>query len=392
MSDAVQVRYRLDFFSPAGDYLGSSAEYFSLSYQRRENYATKLSVTFATAFFDSRAAWLEPYAMILLSASVNGSRYHVQENTAWIVTGKRRQWSEAGKVTTITAMCANWLLSSRVVAYAAASAQADKSGEIDALIKDVINENFGSGATDSARDASDWLEIAADLPSGTTASVDYAFSYVAVRRVLDTLAGKSFDNGTVLLYDVEPVIASGKISKFRFVTYVGYQGAARHLVFSPESGNVLGYTVHDDYSAEINAVYVGGSGTGASRTVREREDTDRQAVAPFGRREAFKTAPRLGTNAKLDDLGDSVLELNRPVRSFAVDVAETPSSIYGAGFDWTFGDQVNYQIEGETGSARVASVTVKVGACGARSIKCHLTTTIPIGIQYSEIDAADLEI
>ncbi len=387
----VDVMYSYRFFTPSGSYLGATSAVLQdgMQYQRRENYVTSVALEFATEFFDKRGAWVEPWAMLAIYASVNGRTAVLQERTVWFLLAKRRTWSQQeGRRITLFFLNANFILNSRVVAYASGAAQADKSGQIDDLVKQVIRENLGSDATDSARDASTHLEIAADLPSGTTASVDYAFSYTLLRRVIDTLATKSFQAGTVYLYDVEPVFAGNNISKLRFVAFVGLQGVARSVTFSPENGNVASYAVLDDWRDEVNAYYVGGSGTGASRNVEEREDAGRQSKSPFGRLERFKSQPRLSTDGALHDYGDAMLEQGRPLRTFDIEVAEAPDSIYGV--NWAFGDSVQYQIEGETGTARVAAVAV--GLAGkSRRVRCFLTTAMPIGHQYSGVDEADIE-
>ncbi|MDO8683913.1 MAG: hypothetical protein Q7N50_10580, partial [Armatimonadota bacterium] len=119
----------------------------------------------------------------------------------------------------VTGYSPNYLLGSRIVAYAAASAQADKTAAFDNMMKAVVSQNLSTGATNTARTISTtYLSIA---PNYTAAPSDNkAFAWRNVLAVLKDIADASRGAGTKLYFDMVPVDST----KFEFRTYTGQPG------------------------------------------------------------------------------------------------------------------------------------------------------------------------
>lgn len=387
--DDVDVRYELRFWSATGAYLGVSDDLISYEDARRENYVTDMVAEFPPDFFDGvRSSWREPLVRIGVYRSVNGRPFELDGNTFWLVVAGQRTVSGGERRYRLTTHCANWVLGDgqrgRIVDYAAGTAQASKSGEVDAIAKAVIRENMGASATDPARDLSEWLGVAADIV-GVTPATEYAFAYKQVRRVLDTLSGVAADAGVVWLYDVVPGGDPG--GRPMFVTYIGQAGVVRPIIFGEAFGNVSELSVGFDYRSMENALIVGGQGSGAARLVA-RGAADSAGLSPFSRRERFRSESSLSTMASLQAARDAYLLAGRPVSFVEMKVQQVPGAIYG--IDWSFGDVVQWQDGDQSGSARVAVVGKRFNnRSKTEDITAYLSTEIPVGGTYG-VDEADI--
>jgi hypothetical protein len=277
----------------------------------------------------------------------------------WLVRKVKRVLSASGeRRLRVTAYSANELLRRRIVAYAAGSAQASKSGYADDLMKAIVSENLGSDATDTDRDISAYLTIESDLSAGQ--SISKAFSRRNVLTVLQELADASAEAGTNLYFDVVTPTPGALV----FATYTGQRGDDRTitsnapLLFSPELGNLADGELEEDYANEVTVVYAAGRGEGDEREVVEVEDTTRSGASPFNRIEALRDARNAETTAELTAEGNGFLKAGRPRLVFGGSIVDTPQCRYGV--EWKWGDKVTVQFEGYTFDAHIAAVSVTI--------------------------------
>jgi hypothetical protein len=268
------------------------------------------------------------------------------------------------------------LLRRRIVAYAAGSAQAEKTADYaDDLIKDVARENLGSSATDTARDLSSYgFTVAADLAAGATVSKSFAY-----RNVLDVckdLATISQEAGTDLYFDVVPGYASSGTLTFELRTYTGQRGTDRTadggnpLYFGRTWGNMANMVYQELYDNEVTYVYAGGQGEGDGRNIEQVYDTPRMTASVWNRCEDFADARNEETDAGVQAAGNRLLEDRKPRTLFSGDILDMPGSQYG--LDWYFGDRVTCEYVGKQFDGAVNAITITLDGSGNETITARV--------------------
>jgi hypothetical protein len=256
----------------------------------------------------------------------------------------------------ITAVAANDLLRRRIVAYAADSAEASKSGYADDVMKAIVRENLEGDAI-AARDWSALLTVADDASLGP--SISKAFAWRQVLTVLQEIASSAAEQGEPIYFDI---VAVGNILEFR--TYYGQRGTDRsqpdlsQLVLSPELGQIAQGSYAENHMDEATHIYAAGQGEGEEREVEEAEDVARVNASPFGRIEQLKDARNVTTTAALQDEANTALYAARPRCVFQASLVDTPQCRYGT--HWHWGDKVLAQFEGMTFTCHIASIAVTV--------------------------------
>lgn len=265
---------------------------------------------------------------------------------------------------------ANELAARRIVAYAAGSAESDKTGAAGDLMLEVFDENFIS-ATDTDRNVgalAGGVVLDAAVPGGP--AVDKAFAWQNVLSTLHSLQAMSKQLGQEMFWSIEPT----GLDRLFLTVYDGAPGRDRSitssapLVFGAQFGNVLNVRLVDDYVDEATVVYAGGQGQGAARLVEEMADADRVAASIWNRREAFVNASNLSTSAALQDAASAYLEERRPIVRVFADIISTPATPFGTRAGWNLGDTVTVVQQGRTFTATVRSVTVSVDQDGKETV------------------------
>jgi hypothetical protein len=244
----------------------------------------------------------------------------------------------------------NYLLDGRIVWYAADTSESKKSDALDDMMKEIVDENMGSGAV-AARDISTYLSI---IPDATAAPVaEKAFAWRKMLPILQDLAEKSLEDGTYLVFDT--VRTNPAVCEFR--TYIDQRGVDHgsgsdsKIIFSLKRHNLAKASLTYDYDRIANAVAAGGQGQSEARTIATAEDTDSIAKSPVARREAFINASRSDDVNYIQSEADSLLQNSRARIIFEGLAQDTRAFRYGV--DYNYGDLV-------------------VGQRGDISVDCHV--------------------
>jgi hypothetical protein len=279
--------------------------------------------------------------------------------------------SQGNETTTLTGFLPVELLRRRIVAYAAGSAQADKTDQADDMMKAIVTQNLGASAVAGRDLTALGVTVAADLADGP--SVTKGFAWKNVYTTLQEIAEASRQAGTNLYFDFVPSFTSDTAIGFQFRTYINQPGqdhsyttGTNPVMFSKEWGNLVSPSLEMDYDAEINACYVGGQGEGADRATVTRTDAGRIAASVWNRREAFADARNESATNGLNAKGDSVLAENRPRYRFSGTLIDSPQARYG--IDWDFGDRATISYRGLQFDGTILAVTLAVGQDGKESI------------------------
>lgn len=269
---------------------------------------------------------------------------------------------------------ANTMLARRIVKYKAGNVQAKKSGAIDDMMKEIVDENMGAAAyADDADRAvayhNGFFRVQADSTSGSV--VDKSFAYREVLGILKELGKLSVTLTPEIYFDIVPVTNT----IFEFRTYANQRGADRRFsagksafYFSLERGNIEGPSYEYDTFEEKNVVYVAGRGTDNNREVIERENADLVNLSVWARTEGFADARNvdLGDTDELNDVGDEFLGENEPDKRFVANFLDAKGSRYGV--DWDFGDRVTANYGGILFDIMIKQVQITLEDSGSEKI------------------------
>lgn len=234
-------------------------------------------------------------------------------------------------------------LKRRIDKFRSGTAQSRKTGAIDNVMKEIVDEQMGAAAlADDAGRAVPYnagiFRIQAD--SGLGATITKSFAFRNILDVLKELHQMSQINAPKIYFDVVPITPT----LFEFQTFQNQRGADRRqsaeksaFLFSIDRGNLEAPSYEFDSFNEKNVVYVAGQGEGADRDRVERSTT-RETSSVWGRREVFRdarTEDKDDTDA-LNAVGDEELGFRRPKQRFIANFLDTENSVYG--IDWDFGN------------------------------------------------------
>lgn len=355
---------------PIDDFVDESGA--SLTYVRSVNTVSPLTLTLPIAryeyLFRDPQLWVD--TRIEVWRRVNGGAEYLDTETVWFVRGFRKKLTQ--KVFQVTAYSANQLLDRAIVAYAAASAQSQKTDNIDDLMKAIVRENLGSSA--GVGRVRTGFTVQADASLGT--STTKAFSYRNVLDVLQDLAQESGTTAAPIFFDIVGVITVDGITSIEFRTYANQRGLDRTyasqlngITLSTDDSTLNDAEIAYDFSNEINAIYVGGSGQEAARTVVAVSDTARINTSPLNRSEGFVNYSNSNVTSVLQSAGYAVLRDSRPKKIITANIQNTTNLMYGR--DWYWGDKVTAQVDTDTFNARIDAIQVSITG-GKEDIKAMI--------------------
>ena len=267
-----------------------------------------------------------------------------------------RSWTQDSVFLTLSGYDPIYLLTSRIIAYAANSAYTVKTGPADNVIKAFIRENLGSLAVYTVRTLTR-LTVEADLSLG--ASVNIAASRNKLLETVQKIADTSIQKGTYISFDLEFTPPAS----FTFKTYKNQRGTDRgmtsgnSLVMSEKLGNLVNVTVKEDRADEVNKVYAGGTGKDADRIVAEAASAE-ISNTPWSRREAFSDHSNISDTSTLTDIASSDVRAGRPRKTMTGTVQQVVGCQYGVNYG--FGDLVVMEGFGHSADARISTVHIQV--------------------------------
>lgn len=359
--------YEIYIDDPFGVRLSATpTKFLSLSYTLAVNTYSELVLVLPDTF---PRALLRTDGRIEVWRSVDGRPAALEGDQHWLIRKVvRRITSKGERQLVIVARSGLDLLRRRIVAYAAGSSFAEKSGAADSLISAVFSENLHTGIDSAERDAETGgatgvnLSAYIDLPAvaGAAATISKAFSRDNVLEVCRELADASAQAGVYVAFDV---VAVNERLQFRvFLQQRGddhrFPGGIRPVILSPDLGNLIDIEIDEDELEEVTAAIVGGQGDRDARAIGVFADTDRIGVSPFGRIEDFVEKTDTADTTILEDEGQAHVRSSRPRVRISGRVQETPGTRYGV--HWKHGDFVTAGVDTYLVDARIDMVTVEV--------------------------------
>ncbi len=288
----------------------------------------------------------------------------LEMETCWLVQRVRVLHPAGGSaVIEIGAVPALSLLARRIVAYAVGSPQAERTAPADVLLKALVRENWGSAASDPARNQSDWLRVAPDAAGMGASEPAPVIALATARQVLLDVAqhasAAAHAAGTLLRFDV--VRHTPALLEFR--TYLGARGTdrthpARLLVLTPDTPGVQQISFSDDHEDAVSLVYAAGQGAERTRQIVALGDPARIARSPFARRERLLDARTARDDAQLATAAQRALANGQPRQTVQVQLRSVAGFAYGR--EWAWGDRVLVAVAGRVIPATITTVEVQV--------------------------------
>ncbi len=295
-----------------------------------------------------------------------------REAEGWVV-GQERHFEENSRKRFIAHAVGYLDLVFRAkILYKAGSAFTDKSGSGETVIKELVDENIGPGASDAAREVNGvrpGLTIEADQGRGGTWQGSRAWKSLgeAISEIA-AVTGLAFD-----------IVGTGPAT-FEFRVYSGQRGQDRTnvglnpatgkngsgnvpIVFSDQRRNIKSAFYIRSRAGEINTVAVLGDGNEANRKVKVRQDTAAVGASPWNRREGTVNLNQQGvTDQELQDRGDAELEQRQMRENFGFTPRQLPSLTYGKHYTW--GDKVTGQLGDIVRHKKLLGVKLSLDAGG----------------------------
>jgi hypothetical protein len=293
-----------------------------------------------------------------LALMAPGAGIVVVRDGTTILSGPRtfftRRWSADGDVVTVEGVDDLILVADRtahpdpsagIVDSVTAQEHDVRTGELEDVVSAYVEANLGPSAVASRRAPS--LTVAASQGRGTTVT-----GRARWQNLLSFLDGLSVSAGDLGFSITDQLDGSLQFACFQPADLTA------SVIFSPEFGNLSGFTYSDGRPAASVAIIAGG-GEGVARTYVE---TVGSAAATWGRVEEFGDRRDTTDLGELQQAAAEMLEERAPVSGLSIVPLDVDAITYGV--DYSVGDMVTVRIDAVDLSEVVREVTIAIGPEG----------------------------
>lgn len=342
-------------------------DYISVEYTRKINEVGDIRIEISPVFGFKN--FTEDMRMELLRVIPGKAPYRPMD-TIWFLTKKGFGEDNAGnEKIVLIGEDQNTFFSRRTVPYPQETSYTQKTTYADDMIKEIVRENYGSGALDPYRD----MSASGDDPDvlvvegNRSASIIISHSFVRqdVIRVLQDIAKISYEEGIFLAFDTEFM----GFNNFIFKTYIDYRGSDKSLsstspvVISKENNNLSRPELAYDWTKKKTYAYAIGHGSNIDIPTKEVY-TSARYLRGLSRREVFADARNSETEEDLEFAAKKVLRENAGKVYFTGNLADTQSTRFGINYE--FGDLLSVQYQGLTIPVITSVISVKDNKDGER--------------------------
>lgn len=364
--------------SPAGVPLGSLGNAYlagrmsgvaRCTYARGQNVGGEMSLTVTEDVYDP--SLFQPFGRVLVQRTIGGTQPYIDFNVPWFILNGPFYALDASGLATVRFDCVDPLgliLPSRVIPYNEYTDQTQKVDYADDMLKELMSENAGASATDTARSLATYLSIQPDTSQAPIIFMEGMSQRVLLDMLTDIAnASANDDTPTWLGFDIE--LADQLTGLLEFRTYIGQRGVDHRfptgnppLLLSIEAGNLQNVEVSTQYKDSASFVYARGAGVGTIAAVATAQDDALIALSPFGRREKVVDGGSVPGADALDFLARSELRNARPRQYMQANLVEGGATPTLRGVQWDFGDYCTASYKGMTFDVRVDKVAVTLEA------------------------------
>lgn len=375
MSD---ITHQLYLYNPVGDLLTilPDGQFAALTYGLKENEPGILELTLPSTF-DTSLLMVD--GIIEIYRSIGGGPMSLEGNTAWFI--RKPAWlsdKDGVEFINVRAHSALDIAGRRIVAYYAGTSYTEKvTIKWDNLLREIMRENYGSLATDAARNLSPWFTIETDRSEGTV--VTRSAAWREVLKVLQDIVAEVKNGGTYASFDVVRTAPA----TFEFRVFLGARGmdhsatSTAPVIVSREHHNLSQPNLEFDWEGEHNFIYGLGQGQNSNRILQTAQDDARIKISPFNRQEFNRDARQTETAGSVLAEAVTALEEFRPKVTFTGFITQTEGSLYGV--HWAWGDIVTAEYKGRSFDCHLEAVTVSIGDKGQEVVEGFLRSVHDIG-------------
>lgn len=372
------ISHLLYVYNPIGELLTiiTDGQFISLSYGLKENEPGVMELVLPPTF-DTTLLMVD--GIIEIYRSVDGGTLMLEGDTAWFIR-KPAWFSDSGgtESVNIRAYSACDIMGRRIVAYYAGTSYTEKiSIRWDNLLREIARENYGSLATDAARNLSPWFSIEPDLSEGTT--ITRAIAWREVLKAMQDIVEQVKSSGVYASFDVVRTAPA----TFEFRVFIGARGidhsasSVNPVIVSKERHNLSQPNLEFNWEGEHNFIYGLGTGQGSDRVLQTAQDDSRIAISPFNRQEFNRDARHAEVAASVLAEANTALEEFRPKVIFTGTVTQTVGSLYG--IHWSWGDIVTAEYRGFSFDCHLEAVTVFIDSNGTEVAEGQLRSVQNVG-------------
>jgi hypothetical protein len=349
------INYDLRLFTPSGTHLNWLTRYSKLDWAIAENQVGYAEIILPQKDFSFND--FEADQILDIYRSINNQKGLIAQR-AWFLQDWDFYEENGKKEILIILTDSNDLLSRRIVAYDAGSAEADKTDYADDMMKEIVDENLVS-ATDTDRNIAN---LTVQAQSGSAGSISRSFARYNVLSVLQGISDTAREAGDYLVFDT---VRTGRAT-FEFRTYLNQRGSdrssdsANRLIVSAEAGNLINPHLKKVHSKERNFVYAAGQGQESERVVGSYENTTATSRSIWARREDFIQNNLTDSTTVLDDTAQGEAYNQRARTILTGDLVQSKSMQFGSTYD--FGDIITAKYLGVSVDCHVEAVSGSVQA------------------------------
>ena len=284
------VSYRVIYLDFDGNIISDIPFFFKLEFTKQESDRGYLYLDIPNVYSKD---YFKIDGRIEVYRKIGYGVEYLELDTQWLIRKVTFKTDESGKsVIHILAYDLNDILFRRIIAYASGTSYVKKTGACDNVIFEILRENFGSLAVDTARDLSSYLVIPENFTTSLCPSITTAFAWQEVFPLIKEICDYSISSGVYLTFDVVKLDRK----RFGFYTYAICRGINRgtnsnkSLYFSLDRGNLSYASLSRDHSEERNFIYAGGQGEEDSRIIKTYANSSAISLSPYNRYEEFVDA------------------------------------------------------------------------------------------------------
>lgn len=325
-----------------GDLLAETSDYLSLTINHRVNSSGYASVALdgdhdAIPFF-SRDTIVEIYRSVL------------DFNLGWYLefeglnrTPVRQTYQNGNRTFTANVQGYVDLLSRRIIAYNAGTSYVEKNAVAETVMKALVNENIGPGATAPPRISNGVCVGFFVEPDAAQGSVwSGSRSYKNLLEVLQEISDETnvfFDvigwQNNNFLFKIFPGVRNLDRRYLGINPTTGLNSAGNApAVFTLDRGNVQSAVRSENATNQVTRVFALGQGVEDARRIVMVEDAAASAESPWNLHEISRNATSEDDDAGLTKIGNAELNAGKPVNSFNFEVLQTEGSFYGKHYTW----------------------------------------------------------
>jgi hypothetical protein len=259
------------------------------------------------------------------------------------------EWRQEGstRYLTLQGLCANSLLSRRIVAWPAGTLQSKKNAAADDMIRIVVDENLTSAQAGTDRNISSYgVKVESYFSLADAVELSFAWQKLsdAVNKIVETAFAVHKQR---IVWDFVPqgdgwnVLLTVRKDGFRDRR----AGQPNELVIDETLGNISEVVSSYDRRGSSNYIYGGDQDTGVDRMIRKVSDSIDISKSPIARAEAFYNGVNCNTESELIHQSSARLAELAPVTKYQVKLLEGPELRYGR--DIQVGDLITIAVFGQ---------------------------------------------